>query len=162
MIKDRFIALLIDYLIIWIYLITLAIIMIIFYVIFFDGIPEFNHVTSQLIAFFTTVLPITLGFAWMEYRYPFGTIGKRKRNLKVSYKNNSFTSSLLRNVLKFLPWQIGHFGVISAMYNDYSVMWFMIGNIGFLLAIVYILMVIFNKSHRHIPDILAGAKIIRR
>lgn len=161
MLKNRFIALLIDYLIIWIYLIALAIVMSIIYYVFFDDVPVFNQLTSQLLAFFTTVFPITIVFAIMEFKPPYGTIGKRMRKVKIKYRYNSFGYSLLRNALKFLPWQIGHMGVIAAMYNDFSTIWFMAGNIGFILAIIYVLMVIFNKNHQHIPDIIAGATVVK-
>lgn len=161
MLKDRFTALLIDYLLILLYLITLAAVIAVFYYLVFDGIPEFNHLTSQLVAFLTTVLPVTVIFAIMESKPSYGTIGKRKKNIKVIYKNKSFKSSLIRNAIKFLPWQIGHIGVIAAIYNDYSTMWFMVGNIGFLLAVIYIFMVIFNENHRHIPDIVAGVKVVK-
>ena len=70
--------------------------------------------------------------------------------------------SLLRNAMKFLPWHIGHTGVIRAMYNDYSVLWFMVGNIGFLLAVIYILMVLFGKHFKHIPDMIAGKSVRER
>lgn len=158
--KKRFLALLIDYILIWIYLISLFLFFSIIYVVFLDQIPVFNEITSHLMALITTVIPVTLVFSYMEYRHPYATIGKRRMGLEVAYKRRSYWSSLLRNALKFLPWHLGHTGVIRAMYQDYSTVWFMVGNIGVLLAAIYIFMVLFNKNFKHIPDLIAGTKVI--
>ncbi|WP_176754093.1 RDD family protein [Lacicoccus qingdaonensis] len=160
--KKRFLALLIDYIVIWIYLILLFLLFAAIYILFFDSIPAFDETTSHLMSLFTTVLPATLVFSYMEYRYPYQTFGKRRMGLEVTYESPSYWYSLLRNAMKFLPWHIGHTGVIRAMYNDYSVLWFMVGNIGFLLAVIYILMVLFGKHFKHIPDMIAGKSVRER
>lgn len=160
--KKRFLALLIDYIVIWFYLISLFLLFAIIYIIFLDQIPVFNETTSHLMALITTVIPVTLVFSYMEYRHPYATIGKRRMGLAVSYENHSYWNSLLRNALKFLPWHIGHTGVIRAMYQDYSTLWFMVGNIGILLAAIYICMVLFNENFKHIPDVISGTKVIEK
>lgn len=160
--KERLIALLLDYISILVYLILLFITMTLLYMIIFDGVPEFNEIGSHLISFFTTVLPIVIWFSIMEYRSPNGTIGKRKMNLKVVFKNHSYLHSLIRNAVKFLPWQIGHTGVIAAMYRDYSFTWFMIGNAGVLLLLILIGMMVLRKDHRHFGDMIAGTRVIKR
>lgn len=157
--KKRFLALLIDYIIIWIYLILLFLTFSIIYILFFDEFPEFNEISAHLMAFFTTVLPVTLAFSYMESRHPYATPGKKRTGLAVGNKIPLLPSSLLRNAFKFLPWHIGHTGVIRAMYQDYSVFWFMVGNAGFVLAGVYVLMVLFRDDHRHLPDMIAGAEV---
>lgn len=160
--KKRFLALLIDYIVIWLYLILLFFLFASIYIIFFDSIPAFNETTSHLMSLFTTVLPVTVVFSYMEYRHPYATFGKRRMELEVIYESRSYWRSLLRNALKFLPWHIGHTGVIRAMYHDYSTLWFMVGNIGLLLAAIYILMVLFSKNFKHIPDMIAGTKVTEK
>lgn len=160
--KKRFLALLIDYIVIWIYLILLFFLFAMIYAVFLDGVPTFNETTSHLMALFTTVVPVTVIFSYMEYKHPYATVGKRRMGLKVAYKNLSYGNSLLRNALKFLPWHIGHTGVIRGMYQDYSTFWFMVSNIGFLLAILYICMVLFNKNFKHIPDLVSGSKVVEK
>ncbi|WP_342389304.1 RDD family protein [Salinicoccus bachuensis] len=159
--KTRLTALMIDYIAIWIYLVLLFITMTLLYMILFDGIPEFNEGSSHLVSFFTTVLPVIIWFSVMEYRSPYGTIGKRKMNLKVEFKDHKYLHSLLRNAVKFLPWQIGHTGVIAAMYRDYSVSWFMLANTGFLLLLIMIGMMLLRKDTRHWGDMLAGTQVIK-
>lgn len=160
--KDRLFALLIDYLVICVYLIVLFTAFMMIYFIIMDGLPEYSQMEAQVLSFTTTVLPVTLAFSIMESDPPCGTVGKRIRGIKVTYKKRTFLNSLLRNAAKFLPWHIGHVGVIAAIYNDYSTGWFMLANAGFVLALVYLLMAVFRKDHRHIPDMLAGTKVIRK
>mgnify|MGYP003782965689 FL=1 len=160
--KKRFLALLIDYVIIWIYLILLLLLFAVIYIIFFDSVPVFNETASHLMSLFTTVVPVTIVFSYMEYKYPYATFGKKRMGLEVAYKNRSYGKSLLRSALKFLPWHIGHTGVIRALYHDYSTLWFMVGNIGILLAAIYICMVLFNKNFKHLPDLIAGTKVIEK
>lgn len=158
--KKRFLALLIDYIIIWVYLILLFLIFSVIYILFFDAVPEFNEISAHLMAFFTTVLPVTLAFSYMESRRHYATPGKRRMGLKVENKIPLPASSLLRNAFKFLPWHIGHTGVIRAVYQDYSVFWFMVGNAGFVLAGIYVLMVLLRDDHRHLPDMIAGGDVV--
>ena len=158
--KKRFLALLIDYILIWVYLILLFLIFSVIYILFFDAVPEFTEISAHLIAFFTTVLPVTLAFSYMESKRPYATPGKRRMGLKVENELPVPASSLLRNAFKFLPWHIGHTGVIRAVYQDYSVFWFMVGNAGFVLAGIYVLMVLFRDDHRHLPDMIAGGDVV--
>lgn len=55
--KKRFLALLIDYIVIWIYLILLFLLFAVIYILFFDITPAFDETTSHLMSLFTTVLP---------------------------------------------------------------------------------------------------------
>lgn len=158
--RNRLLSLLIDYIVSWVYLFLLFAAFMFIYFIIMDGIPEYSHFHAQWMAFLTTILPVTIMFSVMEYRKPYGTIGKKMRKLKVKYKHYTFLNSLLRNGLKFLPWHIGHIGVIAAIYNDYSVKWFMFANIGAVLAVIYILMAVLRRDHRHIPDLIAGTEVV--
>lgn len=132
------------------------------YLVMIDGIPEYSELETQLIAFTTTILPVIIVFSVMEYRKPYGTIGKRMRNMKVEYTYHSFLRSLIRNIVKFLPWHIGHVGMISATYNDYAPVWIIFADVGFVLAVVYLGMAVFRKDHKHLADIIAGTKVTVR
>mgnify|MGYP000937102284 CR=1 FL=1 len=151
-------ALLIDYLYIIVYLAELFGLAMAVYFWFFKGIPEFTQIQSQWIAFLTTVLPITVFFTIMEAGKASATFGKKKVKLKVIYLNNPIMGSLIRNIFKFLPWQLGHMAVISGIYNGFE-SWYVIilYGLAILLPIVYIAMIAFRKDHRHIPDLLAAS-----
>ncbi|MDF2536909.1 MAG: hypothetical protein K0R18_3071 [Bacillales bacterium] len=94
-------------------------------------------------------------------RKPFASIGKKKVGLTVKYLKNPTLGSLIRNILKFLPWQLGHMAVISGIYNDFESYYFMIlYSLSILLLILYITMVVIRKDHRHTPDFFADSYVI--
>lgn len=157
-IKNRLIELLVDYLIIIAYLVILLIINlgIIFFI--FKGIPEYTEVQAQLIATFTSVIPIIFIFSYLDY-FKKGSIGKRVSGLKLTYTNHRFSSSLLRNSIKFLPWQLGHVGVIHGVYSDFDLIAIIIANSGTFLGVVLLIMGLFRKDKRHLGDLIAGTKV---
>src|SRR5690554_6418013 len=110
-IRIRLKELLIDYLVILAYLVVLFIVNVAIMLFVFKGMPAYSETQSQLIATFTSVIPIILIFSYLDF-YKSGSIGKRVTGLKLVYEKKTFGSSLLRTVIKFLPWQLGHIGVI--------------------------------------------------
>ena len=113
--KLRFKALFIDYSCIVAYLLVLMGVAMACYRLFFVEVPAFTALQSQLIAFFTSVLPVMGWFAFMESRNDFASLGKRKVGIQVKYvkfDKNPLASSILRNALKVLPWQLAHMAVI--------------------------------------------------
>ena len=85
--KMRLKELFVDYIFILIYLIILFGITMGINSVVQKGIPEFNELQAQLIAIFTSVIPIILIFSFLDYTK--GSIGKRKAGLKLYYKNKS-------------------------------------------------------------------------
>lgn len=157
-IKSRLIELLVDYLIIVVYLILLLIANLGIIFLIFKRIPEYTETQAQLIATFTSVIPIILIFSYLDY-FKNGSIGKRAAGLKLTYANRRFSSSLLRNIIKFLPWQLGHVGVIHGIYNDFDKTAIIIANSGTFLGLVLLFMGLFRKDKRHLGDLIAGTKI---
>jgi hypothetical protein len=43
---------------------------------------------------------------------------------------------------------------------DYSPVWIIFADIGFILAGIYFAMAIFRKDHRHLPDMIAGTEVV--
>ncbi|CEE00452.1 hypothetical protein BT1A1_0597 [Caldibacillus thermoamylovorans] len=80
--------------------------------------------------------------------------------MKLTYTNQSFSSSLLRNIIKFLPWQLGHVGVIHGIYSDFDMIAIMIASSGTFLGLVLLFMGLFRKDKRHLGDLIAGTKIV--
>ena len=79
----------------------------------------------------------------------------------MKYSKNPILGSLIRNTLKFLPWQLGHMSVISGVNNGFESNYVMILNsLAILLPAVYIAMVMIRKDHRHIPDFLANSYVV--
>jgi len=158
-IRVRLKELLVDYLVILAYLFLLL--MINFGIIFFifnNRIPAYTEMQMQLIATCASVIPIILLFSYFDY-VKNGSVGKRVSGLKLIYKKRTFRSSLTRNIIKFLPWQVGHIGVIHGMYSDFSITAIVIMNIGTLLGLLLLFMGLFRKDKRHLGDLIAGTKV---
>lgn len=156
--KDRVLALLIDWAAICLYLIFLFVGFSILYTALFGTIfVSFGEGVTQVIAFVTSVLPVTIAFAVMDYRG--GTIGKRKRGLTVAFRQHSFGASLLRNAVKFLPWQLGHMTAIHAIYHSEDGRWFLILGILTYGTLFLMLMALWRQDKRHLADIVAGTQV---
>ncbi|WP_195853759.1 RDD family protein [Aerococcus tenax] len=156
--KNRMKELFFDYLLILLYLALLFGITLVVYYLFFKGIPKMSELQAQVIALLTSVIPIILLFTYLDYSKD-GSIGKRKVGLKLVYKDKSFQASLIRNVIKFLPWQIGHMSTIHGIYTDFDI-WAMVlsfMSIGF--AVLLLLMGLMRKDKRHLGDLLAHSQV---
>lgn len=107
LIRRRILAFGLDYLLIVIYALFLLIIT---KVIGFE--KELSPIEGQLLGFITLTLPVYFYFFWTEKSNSRATWGKRI--MKISVYCDHIPESrgiLLRNILKFLPWEIAHFGV---------------------------------------------------
>lgn len=123
----------------------------------FKGIPVFNELQSQLVATITSVIPIILIFTILDYSK--GSLGKQKAGLFVYYTNKSFGSSLIRNIVKFLPWQLGHIGTIHGMYTNFDPLAIIFTIISMTLALTLIIMGLVRKDKRHLGDLIAGTQV---
>lgn len=156
-IVDRIKELVIDWLVICIYLIILAIISISFYMTVFKGIPKVTELQSQLIATITSVIPIIIIFSILDFKK--GSIGKQKAGLKLYFKKREFKYSIIRNIVKFLPWQIGHMATIHGIYTEFDTISIILQIIAITLLVTMFLMGILRKDKRHLGDIVAGTQV---
>ena len=79
-----------------------------------------NPWTAQAIGFLSMTLPVTLYFSIMEGSKGGATLGKRIVGLRVFTicgERISFSRALLRNGLKFVPWELGHLVAQQAFYS---------------------------------------------
>jgi len=82
-----------------------------------DVKPVSNPFVGQLIGFFTLTLPVFTYSYLTEKGKRKATIGKSLVKLEVVAGHNNRTKSvLLRNVLKYLPWELAHIGVHWIVY----------------------------------------------
>lgn len=81
-IKKRLIELLVDYFVIIAYLMLLFIVNLLLIVFVFRGVPAYTEVQAQLIATFTSVIPIIFIISYFDY-FKNGSIGKRVAGLLV-------------------------------------------------------------------------------
>ena len=156
--KKRMIEFLFDYLFILAYLLLLFLGSMLIYIIFFNGIPEFAEIQSQWLVFFTSVLPITLLFTFLDYKHD-GSFGKTKAGLELVYRRKTVQASLVRNTIKFLPWQIGHMGTIHGFYSEFDLLSIILSISATLLAVLLLAMTMFRKDKRHLGDLLAHTQV---
>ena len=156
--KKRMIEFLFDYLFIIAYLALLFLGSMLIYIIFFNGVPEFTEIQSQWLVFFTSVLPITLLFTFFDYTKN-GSLGKGKAGLQLVYQKKTVQASLIRNTIKFLPWQLGHMGTIHGFYSNFDVLSIILSISATLLAVSLLAMTMFRKDKRHLGDLLAHTQV---
>ena len=145
-----------DWLFILGYLIALFLLAMGFYNLVLGGIPTFTESQNQLLAFSTSVLPLTIIFAWLDYRK--GSVGKRWAGLQLVYKQRRLAHSLLRSAIKFFPWQLGHMGAIRSAYQADTLSIFLSTSAG-ILFLIFLLMGLFRKDKRHPADLIAGTQV---
>lgn len=159
--KQRLTELLVDWLMICLYLISLFLIIIVInYFVYGEVFPSQDEQYSQFIATFTTTIPITLAFAWLDYKYA-GSLGKHFAGLRLRFKEASFGRSLLRNVIKFLPWQFGHMSVIHFMFGEIDAFGIICYILSVGLLILYLVMGLYRSDKRHLADMLAGTQVVQ-
>ena len=156
--KKRMIELLFVYLFILAYLILLALGSFVYYLISQKGMQQPTEFESQSITFFTSVLPITLIFTYLDYTKN-GSFGKKKAELQLVYEKKTVQASLIRNVIKFLPWQIGHMSTIHSVYSGFDLSYFILCYTSILFLVVLLAMSIFRKDKRHLGDLLAHTQV---
>ncbi len=156
--KQRMKELIFDYLVIILYLSVIFLVSMAVYFLFFNGIPIMSEPQAQLIVVLTSVIPIILIFAYLDYSKD-GSIGKQKAGLKLIYKHKSFKASFIRNLIKFLPWQIGHMSTIHGIYSDFDLWSMVLFFIGIGLAILLLLMGFMRNDKRHLGDLLAQTQV---
>jgi len=170
-VQQRIGAFLLDYLIIAAYLVLLVIISVglgfgplrgVFRAMFAD--PN----RSEFSAFLLLVFPVVLYFALLECSSWQATWGKRKVGLRVTDTHGarlSFLRSLVRSLLKFVPWELTHAclwripGWPLAPSTPSPVI-----TVGLVLVWVlvaaYLVSILVSKKHRALYDWIAGTFVI--
>ena len=68
-------------------------------------------------------------------------------------------ASLIRNTIKFLPWQLGHMGTIHGVYSNFDLLSIILSFLSTLFAVLLMAMTIFRKDKRHLGDLLAQTQV---
>lgn len=146
-----------DYLLMLGYLLLLFICTMLFYTFILGGIPEYDLHTVQLIPTVFGVIPIIVIFSIMDYHG--GSWGKRKTGLQLFYQSHTFYHSLIRNVIKFLPWQLGHMSTIRGLYVGYDAEAIILFILSMGLLFSFFAMGFLRQDKRHLPDLIAGTQV---
>ncbi len=156
--KKRFLALLLDFLVIVCYGVVLFGVSMLIYKVILDGIPDFSELQMNVVSL-VLIVPAVLYCIIMESSGRCATLGKRKLKIKVA----SVTSGsiriwqiVLRNIIKFLPWQLAH----MVIFHGFALKWILSPFWSALLMITSVLPVLwiaflFRKDHRGLHDLAA-------
>lgn len=125
--------------------------------------------SSEITAFLSLVLPVLLYFALFECSPWQATWGKRKMGLPVTTthgKRLSLARSLLRSLMKFVPWELTHaclwripgWPLAPKVFPPLIVVglvlvWVIVG--------VYLLSLFLSKTHQTLYDLLAGVRVVK-
>lgn len=167
----RIAAFLLDYLIIAAYIIVLIVVSVLLGLgplrQAFQGLFA-NPNSSELSAFLLLVLPVILYFALFESSTWQATCGKRKVGLRVTDTHGerlSFARSLVRSLIKFLPWELTHaclWRIPGWPFNPQTpspiisaglvLVWVIAG--------AYVISLLVSKKHQTLYDLIAGSYVV--
>ncbi|MBB6512809.1 putative RDD family membrane protein YckC [Gracilibacillus halotolerans] len=161
----RFYAFLIDYIIIFIYLIFILLTGFLFPSMqnLFNG----SVIIAQLTGFLLVTLPVSLYFIISDSYVGKQSIGKKKVGIRVVTNNGEATSILrmaFRTLLKFLPWELSHFLAFRLIHigeGEVPFIYYLIGILIYALMFGYILSAIFTKRKQSIYDILTKTQVVK-
>jgi uncharacterized RDD family membrane protein YckC len=113
----------------------------------------------------TISLPVWLYFSISDSSSKKGSFGKRWMKLQVLNIRNSaklsFGQSFIRTILKLLPWEIAHIGVIFPVPLYYSeipeLRWLTV--LGLVLFFVYFIGIVLDAQSRTLYDQLLGTQV---
>ncbi|QUW20278.1 RDD family protein [Sporosarcina sp. Marseille-Q4063] len=159
-------AFLIDYVLIFAYLVLLVVLNIFL----FPSIQELfqgSLITAQFMGFLMVTLPISIYFIVCDSVIGGQSIGKKKMGIRVVDANGkalSIPRAIFRTVLKFFPWELSHFLVyrmVAIGDEAVPISYSLIGGVIYALIFVYILTTIFTKNKQSLYDIIAKTYVIK-
>ncbi len=164
--KRRFLALLLDYLVIVAWGVVLFGVNMLIFFGFLDGLPSFDELGMNLLSL-TMIVPVLLYSIILEASGKHATLGKRWQRIKVTSADKKplrLWQVIVRNLVKFLPWQLAHMMIFHgfALNWEVSPLWLTILSMTYFIPIIWIGVVVFRKDHRGIHDLLAGSIVVNR
>lgn len=163
---QRFKASLIDYLLIAGYLLSLMVLTVFIFPSlqsFFQGSLE----VAQFTGFLMVTLPVTIYFAAFDSLGKGQTFGKRKMKIRVvtlDGQKPGLLRSAIRNLLKFVPWELSHFLVYRLMVlgNDPVPAFYMVvGGFVYVLMFSYLTTAIFSKRKQTLYDWFVKTQVVK-
>jgi len=156
----RYTALLIDYLLLCIYAGALFLLSPIV-----SSLFQKSAWQSELFGLILLVAPVFLYFFLFEASYLRATPGKLLLNIKVikiDGTNFNYKNSLVRSLIKFIPWEFAHFAIWQLVFphSSFSFVAEALLVIANILAVLYIAFPFFNRKGRAIHDYAANTILV--
>ncbi len=131
----------------------------------FHAKMEQSYLFRHAISLVTLTLPVILFFTALEKGKHRATPGKKWMEIKLS-ETGERSSCLLRNILKFLPWEIAH--TTYHLYPDFFLTGEITGigevfgiSLSYLLMLIYIATVLFRRDKKAPHDLISGTQVIK-
>ena len=130
------------------------------------GVASISPFEGQIVGFISLTLPVFLYFYLMEKGRLAATLGKRVMNISVQTNTgNNSQRVLLRNILKFIPWEIAHLGVHWIIYysgiDRAPPVWVWVALIlPQVIVVGYILSIILYRGESSLYDKIANTRIV--
>ncbi|SES38374.1 RDD family protein [Psychrobacillus sp. OK032] len=165
--KSRIYAFLLDYLVIVLYGIFVVGTISFVFRSYITPLFSSSPVSAELTGLMMMTIPVSLYFILSESFKWQGTLGKRKMGLYVvdgEGKRIGIVRSIFRTAIKFLPWEVAHFGVWRLMLpTEFSqITIFIILNAVNLMILLYLIIPLTNKKKKNVYDWIAGTEVVSR
>ncbi|MGQ1891792.1 RDD family protein [Thermophagus sp. OGC60D27] len=136
----------------------------------FFGITDMwfqSSINMQLYVLTSISIPVWIYFAYFDSKKANGTFGKRIFKLEVRDNKNQkigFGKSLFRAILKLLPWEIAHMGVIfpTPIYYENEPAVRIVSYVGLLLFAIYVISIWTDSRKRTIYDQVIGTIVSKK
>lgn len=126
------------------------------------SLSALHPVKGQVIGFLTLTLPVVLYCIFTEAGSKHATFGKRIMKIEIMGNPLTIGEIVLRNVIKFLPWEFAHAGVLWINYikTPETPLWIWILLIApQVLIVIYIMSIVATKGSRSLYDMIAGTRV---
>lgn len=133
---------------------------------YFQSLFSSSPLTAELTGFIMMTLPVSFYFILSECSKWQGTLGKRKMGIRVVDslgKRIGVGRSVFRTAVKFLPWEIAHFGIWRLILpSDLSEMTvFIILSAVNIVILIYLIIPFTNKKRKNIYDWVSGTEVVQ-
>lgn len=163
--KRRILAFLLDYLVIAAYGLLIVVPLSLVFRDFFRPLFSGTPAIAELTGFLLITLPVSLYFLIGECTPRQGTLGKRKLAIRVvdgHGRHIRLWRSIVRTVVKFLPWETAHFAIWQTILpggisEHFAMLILIVVNIT---VIIYLISPLLNRERRSVYDWIAGTKVI--
>ncbi|MCB0047092.1 MAG: RDD family protein [Caldilineaceae bacterium] len=123
--------------------------------------------SADLAAFVLLVLPVLLYFALLEGGSSGATWDKRRAGVRVIRTDGGrlgYSRSLLRETVRFLPWQMAHTAVYRYAFAPDYIAWRApaLNGASLALAAYYLIDLVRRADHRPLYDRMAGSMVVTR
>ncbi len=161
--KKRFLALFLDFLLIIGYALVLFVLSMFIYLVPLGGVPMFNESGMNLLSL-ALIIPSALYCIIMECTTKHATVGKRAARIKVASTRLGrlrVWQVIVRNIIKFLPWQLAHMAIIHGVATGWDSDMFttVVLYTASALALLWVGS-LFGRKHRGIHDHIAGTIVV--